>query len=79
MASPTLNTEYSSRFSWPERAPTIRSTPDTVLAKPSRAAVRIFCTPSSSATLMAIALSVSSAVVRRFQIERSASAKVAMC
>jgi hypothetical protein len=44
----------------------MRSTPETVFAKLSRAAVRSFCTPSSSATLMAIAQMVSSAVARRF-------------
>src|SRR5581483_3136047 len=44
----------------------MRSTPETVLAKLSRAAERSFCTPSSSATLMAIAQMVSSAVARRF-------------
>src|SRR5580700_10460088 len=58
--------EYSNRLSGPLRAPTIRSTPETVFAKLSRAAVRSFCTPSSNATLMAIAEMVSSAVARRF-------------
>jgi hypothetical protein len=40
VGSPIWNTEYSSRFTGPERAPTIRSVPDTVLAKPSCACVR---------------------------------------
>ena len=58
VGDPMRNTEYSSRFSDPVLAPTIRSTPDTVLAKLSRACWRICSIPSSTkmATLMAISV-----------------------
>ena len=56
----------------PLRAPTMRSVPEIVLANAPRASRRTFSTPSSIATLSAIASRVSPAVTRRFSTLRSA-------
>src|SRR3990167_5306232 len=55
------NTEYSSRFTLPERAPTIRSVPLMVLAKLARASVRTRSTASNRHTESAMANTVSQA------------------
>src|SRR5450830_250101 len=65
VALPMRNTEYSSRFTEPERAPTIRSVPLMVLAKLARASVRTRSTASSRQTDRAMAKAVSRAVKRR--------------
>src|ERR1700728_4567925 len=56
----------------------MRSTPETVLAKLSRAAVRSFWTPSRRATLTAIAEMVSNAVTRLFHRLLQARFRVAV-
>ena len=73
VALPMRNTEYSSRLTEPERAPTIRSVPLMVLAKLARASVRTRSTASSRHTDRAMAKAVSSAVKRR--LARLASAR----
>src|SRR5450830_1693325 len=59
------NTEYSSRLTEPERAPTIRSVPLMVLAKLLRASTRTRSTASSRHTERAMAKAVRIAVKRR--------------
>src|SRR6218665_3286506 len=73
VALPMRNTEYSSRFTEPERAPTIRSVPLMVLAKLARASVRTRSTASSRQTESAMAKAVRKAVKRR--LARLASAR----
>src|SRR3990167_10351129 len=65
VALPMRNTEYSSRFTEPERAPTIRSVPLMVLAKLALASVRTRSTASSRQTDRAMANAVRIAVKRR--------------
>src|SRR5690606_12897266 len=66
------NTEYSSRFTLPERAPTIRSVPLMVLAKLARASVRMRSTASNRHTERPMAKTVSRAVNRRlFRLARA--------
>ena len=66
---PMLNTEESNKFSCPLGAPTIRSTPDTVLVKLLFTCVLIISTQSSKLILMVILISVNSAVLRlRFKL-----------
>jgi hypothetical protein len=65
VALPMRNTEYSSRFTLPERAPTIRSVPLMVLAKLARASVRTRSTASNKHTESAMANTVNQAVKRR--------------
>src|SRR5450830_342257 len=65
VALPMRNTEYSSRFTEPERAPTIRSVPLMVLAKLARASVRTRSTANSRQTDRAMAKAVRKAVKRR--------------
>ncbi|MCY1444036.1 hypothetical protein D9M71_604840 [compost metagenome] len=74
VALPMRNTEYSSRLTEPERAPTIRSVPLMVLAKLARASVRTRSTASSRHTESAIAKAVRKAVKRR--LARLASANL---
>src|SRR5690606_13328444 len=77
VALPMRNTEYSSRFTEPERAPTIRSVPLTVLAKLARVSVRTRSTASSRHTERPMANTVSSAVKRR--LAKLASARCSRC
>src|SRR5450830_831519 len=65
VALPMRNTEYSSRLTEPERAPTIRSVPLMVLAKLLRASTRTRSTASSRHTERAMAKAVRIAVKRR--------------
>src|SRR3990167_8447047 len=65
VALPMRNTEYSSRLTEPERAPTIRSVPLMVLAKLLRASTRTRSTASSKQTESAMANAVRIAVKRR--------------
>ncbi|CAI8744557.1 hypothetical protein EMIT0P100_140123 [Pseudomonas sp. IT-P100] len=66
VALPMRNTEYSNRFTEPDRAPTIRSVPLMVLAKLALASVRTRSTASSRQTDRAMANAVRIAVKRRF-------------
>src|SRR5690606_40703055 len=65
VALPMRNTEYNSRLTEPERAPTIRSVPLMVLAKLARASVRTRSTASNRHTDRAMAKAVRKAVKRR--------------
>src|SRR5450830_341413 len=65
VALPMRNTEYSSRLTEPERAPTIRSVPLMVLAKLLRASTRTRSTASNRHTDRAMAKAVRIAVKRR--------------
>src|SRR5689334_18521257 len=65
VALPIRNTEYSNRFTEPERAPTIRSVPLMVLAKLALASVRTRSTASNRQTDRAMANAVRIAVKRR--------------
>ncbi|MCY1173093.1 hypothetical protein D9M73_132430 [compost metagenome] len=73
VALPMRNTEYSSKLTEPERAPTIRSVPLMVLAKLARASVRTRSTASSRHTDRAMAKAVRKAVKRRLARLASAS------
>src|SRR5262245_38895658 len=61
------NTEYSSRCTGLLRAPTIKSVPETVLAKLSRDSLRMRSTPSRSITASAIESTVRAAVNLRLR------------
>src|SRR5471030_981218 len=65
VALPIRNTEYSSKLTEPERAPTIRSVPLMVLAKLLRASTRTRSTASNKQTDSAMAKAVRIAVKRR--------------
>src|SRR5690606_5429713 len=77
VALPMRNTEYSNRFTEPERAPTIKSVPLTVLAKLARVSVRTRSTASNRHTDRPMANTVSSAVKRR--LARLARARRSRC
>ena len=76
VALPIRNTEYSSSWTGPLRAPMIRSVPEIVEVKLFCASVRIRYTPSSRVTARAIETTVSPAVALR--LNRLFSARVNM-
>src|SRR5690554_7510477 len=68
VASPIWNTVYSSRLSWPLRAPTIRSVPLMVLVKDWRISVRRYWMPSSRDTLRVRVRQTRASTRRRYQM-----------
>ena len=76
VALPMRKTAYSSKLMGPLRAPTIRSVPERVLAKPSRTSPRSRSTPISKVTLSAIDRIVSRAVKRRLRRLFQARARI---
>ena len=75
---PMRNTEYNSRLTPPLRAPTIRSVPETVLAKLLLASLRRISTPSKSATESVIDATASPTLNLRLRKLLMASAAIPM-
>ena len=72
VAAPMRNTEYSSSWVEPVRAPTMRSVPETADEKLARRSVRSRSMPISSSVASAMLATVSIKVKRRFQALRAA-------
>src|SRR5699024_8893761 len=76
VALPMRNTEYSNKFTEPERAPTIKSVELIVLAKLAQVSVRTLSTARSKVMDREIAKMVSKAVKRRlFKLRKAIRSK----